>query len=236
MSSPAPESLNSESEGAQPAERWIACHECDAVFPMIAMKHRQDAYCPRCGGHLFAHREGTIQRSLALAIAAFCFFIPTVSLPLIQLDVLGLNSSVTLIEAVIELVQEQYWWTAFLVAACSIVVPFLEISLLIFVLGIALLERAGTLTIMLFRWWHVLRGWGMLEVYLIGILVAMVKLLDMASVTLGFGLYAFVGMLLMLLTMMLSLDPHEVWEQLDTQKTRRRSSNEDVAFVKEAGE
>ncbi|PPC76084.1 paraquat-inducible protein A [Pokkaliibacter plantistimulans] len=194
---------------------WLACHECDAVFRKQAIDVRFDAYCPRCGCHLYASRPDTVRRTLALSLTGLILFFPAVLLPIIGLDVLGMSNSATLIAAVMALFNEGYWWTSFLVLACSIAVPLIEMLSLTVVLIAISLDHYNPWVKSMFKFWHLLKGWGMLEVYLIGVLVSMVKLLDMASVHIGLGLYAFIGMLLMTLLMTLSLDTEEVWEFLE---------------------
>jgi paraquat-inducible protein A len=59
-----------------------------------------------------------------------------------------------------------------------------------------------------------LREWGMLEVYLMGILVAIVKLIDMADLSLGVGLVCFVALLLVQIWLEVTMSPHQIWEAL----------------------
>lgn len=72
----------------------------------------------------------------------------------------------------------------------------------------------------LYRSYHHLREWGMLEVYLMGILVSIVKLMDMADLTLGVGLFCFVALLLAQVWLEVTMSPQQVWEALEDDDAR----------------
>ncbi|WP_446941597.1 paraquat-inducible protein A [Pseudomonas aeruginosa] len=73
---------------------------------------------------------------------------------------------------------------------------------------------AGHIGMLLYRGYHHLREWGMLEVYLMGILVSIVKLIDMADLSLGIGLACFVALLFTQVWLEVTMSPHQVWEAL----------------------
>ncbi|MNT76087.1 Paraquat-inducible protein A [compost metagenome] len=68
--------------------------------------------------------------------------------------------------------------------------------------------------LLFYRIYHHLRDWGMLEVYLMGILVAIVKLADIADLSLGIGLLCFVGLLLVQVWLEVTMSPHQIWRAL----------------------
>jgi paraquat-inducible protein A len=68
--------------------------------------------------------------------------------------------------------------------------------------------------LLLYRIYHHLRDWGMLEVYLMGVLVALVKLSDLAELTLGLGLVCFIGLLLIQVWLEVAMSPHQIWQAL----------------------
>ncbi|MFB9885457.1 paraquat-inducible protein A [Balneatrix alpica] len=192
----------------------LLCHECDALVDLPELQPGQDAFCPHCGAHLASARPDTLRQTLALALAGLLLYVPANLLPLLSMDVMGQHRQVTLWEAVLALYQNGAWVAAGLVLLCSMLVPLLELWILFQVSLLLLLkQRWGVRT--LFAAWYWLRDWGMLEVYMISILVSMVKLLDMAQIHIGLGLYTFAAMLLVALLIGLTCDPHEIWQRLE---------------------
>lgn len=66
--------------------------------------------------------------------------------------------------------------------------------------------------LLLYRIYHHMKDWGMLEVYLMGVLVAIVKLADMASITIGLGLVCFVSLLMVQVLLEVVMSPHQIWQ------------------------
>lgn len=70
-----------------------ACHECDLLVTGHAVEEGQKAVCPRCGAVLFENKPDTINRTLALTIAGLFLFWPANLLPILSLNIMGLNPS-----------------------------------------------------------------------------------------------------------------------------------------------
>ena len=68
-----------------------------------------------------------------------------------------------------------------------------------------------------FRWVERLQPWAMMEVYLLGVIVAYVKLQDLATVHLGVALYAFVGTIILMAAADARFEPHAIWRRLAPQ-------------------
>lgn len=175
----------------------------------------QLAECPRCGHDLYNHRSHMVRRSLALVLTALLLYVPANFLPIMQLNLLGRTSHETVWSGVIGLYESGMQGVAVIVFLCSMAIPLLKLLCQLCVLlsissGIG--REYGKL---LYRIYHHLREWGMLEVYLMGILVSIVKLADMADLSLGIGLGCFIGLLLVQVWLEVTMSPHQVWEALD---------------------
>jgi paraquat-inducible protein A len=121
----------------------------------------------------------------------------------------------TLITGVKELFQQDMWIVAWVVLLTTIVMPLLELTGMLFVLVPLKLQRRPWKLALLFRAVRTFRPWGMMEVFMIGILVAVVKLVKMASIIPGTALYAFMVLIFVLAASAAALDPHIVWKKLD---------------------
>ncbi|MDO9322354.1 MAG: paraquat-inducible protein A [Pseudomonas sp.] len=199
-----------------PLEELVGCHECDMLLrkPQLATGDR--AECPRCGFVLYSHNHQVIRRSLALVLAALLLYIPANFLPIMQINVLGQSSEDTIWSGVLSLYDAGGLLKsiALVVFLCSMVIPLIKLLIQLLVLLSIRLNLGRGYGLLLYRMYHHLREWGMLEVYLMGILVSIVKLIDIASPTLDFGLACFVALLLVQVWLEVTMEPHQIWEAL----------------------
>ena len=173
------------------------------------------AKCPRCGHVVCQPVYNSIEKSMALAVTGLLLFVPAVSLPLLTLSILGQSEQETMLSGIVVLYQGGYSWVAVLVGLCSVLIPLLKLLLILYItVGLSVKNYCKGLA-KSFRLYHRLNTWGMLEVYLLGILVSIVKLLDVAEVVPGIGLYCFGGLLLITVLLSAALDKGAVWEAIE---------------------
>jgi len=198
-----------------PLDALVACHECDLLLrkPELELGHR--AQCPRCGYELFSRRRQVTQRGLALVLSALLLYIPANFLPIMHLSLLGQTSQETVWSGVLGLYDSGMQSIALVVLLCSMVVPLFKLLCQLLVLLSIQFNRGRHWGMWLYRIYHHLREWGMLEVYLMGILVAMVKLADLAALTLGLGLFCFIALLLVQVCLEVVMSPQQIWQALD---------------------
>lgn len=197
-----------------PIEQLIGCHECDLLMRKPSIEDGERAECPRCGYELFSHRHQVVHRSLALVIAALLLYVPANFLPIMQLNLLGQTTVDTLWSGVLGLYGSGMQGIALVVFLCSMAVPLLKLLCQLAVLLSIRLDVGRGYGLLLYRIYHHLRDWGMLEVYLMGILVAIVKLVDLADLSLGLGLFCFIALLLVQVWLEVTMSPHQIWEAL----------------------
>jgi paraquat-inducible protein A len=197
-----------------PLDDLIACHECDLLLRKPPLQHNEKALCPRCGYELYAHRHNVVNRSLALVLAALLLYIPANFLPIMQLHLLGQTSDDTVWSGVLGLYNSQMHLIAVVVFLCSMAIPLLKLLCQLAVLLSIRLDIGRSYGLLIYRIYHHLREWGMLEVYFMGVLVAMVKLLDLAQLNIGIGLVCFISLLLVQVWLEVVMSPHQIWVAL----------------------
>lgn len=197
-----------------PIEQLVACHECDLLMRKPVLQDGESAECPRCGYELFSHRHHVVRRSLALVLTALLLYVPANFLPIMQLNLLGQTSQDTVWSGVIGLYESGMQGIAVVVFLCSMAVPLLKLLCQLLVLLSIRTDFGRSYGLLLYRIYHHMREWGMLEVYLMGILVAMVKLMDMADLSLGLGLFCFIALLLVQVWLEVTMSPHQIWQAL----------------------
>ncbi|MCP3849430.1 MAG: paraquat-inducible protein A [Gammaproteobacteria bacterium] len=187
--------------------------------------------CPRCGHVLYKQKHNTISISLAYTLTALIFFYPAVTQPIMSLNMSGFSQEQSLIEGARILLSEEYYLVAILTFLSSLLVPLVRLILLLYVTLSLSLDYFHRSLLWSFRLYHHLEEWGMLDVYMLGVIVSVVKLLSMADVQAGFGLLAYAGLLLASIMATISLNHHEVWEQLLTKKNACHSSTKRQAAI-----
>jgi paraquat-inducible protein A len=195
-----------------------ACHDCDLLHHLGAIPARGAARCGRCGGMLRRRRPGGIERTLALASAAAVLFAVANVFPFLSFDMKGQETRTTLLTGVFDLYEQGAVGIAALVLITAVAAPMLQIALLLHVLGPLHLGRTPWQMARAFRLLRRVQPWSMMEVFLLGIVVAVTKLMGMAEVVPGLALWAFALLIVVLAGALASLDPQDVWERLEARR------------------
>jgi paraquat-inducible protein A len=188
----------------------IACEGCDALHTRPVLQRREIARCARCGTELERHPGGQGERMLPLTIASLVLLVIANTFPIVQIELSGNDSQTTLFGAVFVLANEGRGLVALIVLATTILFPLLQLTVLLYLLLPAREPGPPAGFDWLLRTIQSLRPWGMIEVFLLGVLVAIIKLSSMAIIVPGPALWAFVALTL-LLTAVLSFDPRRLW-------------------------
>lgn len=193
----------------------IACHDCDLLQEEIDLAHGATAHCARCDSVLYRRSSREPDWILALTVAAgILFFIANV-FPIVALELQGNRTTTTLLGMVYALAAQGKGTVAFMVLITTIVIPAVEIIVLSFLL---FSMRAGRLLpgmAILLRGLESLHPWNMAEVFLLGVLVSLVKLIQMAAIEPGAALWSFAAMVLLLCAAYASFNPRDFWRALD---------------------
>jgi paraquat-inducible protein A len=192
-----------------------ACAECDLLLNPAQPAMGDKAQCPRCGYLLQRPRKQSIERTFALSVAGLILILPANLLPLVGIKVLGNTRDGTLWSGVATLYQEDMWAVAILVFLSSILFPLVNIVLSLLVSGHLYFRKPNRHLPRWMRWLQHIEEWAMLEVYTLGIIVACVKLASMAELRFGFGLYAFVALLIVNAMLASSLDQYLFWRRIE---------------------
>jgi len=157
---------------------------------------------------------GGLRRVLALQWTALILWFIANMLPFLSLVVQGHEQVTTLMGASLTLYQEGMGWLAFVVALTTVVGPALLIlSSLYLLLGIRS-KRMLPGARKLLAWISHLRPWAMLDVFLLGVIVSFVKLVDLADVVIGPSFYAFIALMLVSAAAMSAFEPRLLWNRL----------------------
>jgi paraquat-inducible protein A len=196
----------------------IGCHDCDAVVEEPRVPNGGSAICQRCGGTLFRRHLQTVEVTLALAVSAWILLILANTYPLLVFELQGQTSEATLASGVSALWRRKEYLVSGLVFLTTMFAPACQVLLLLFVLAPLHFKWRIPGGALAFRWVERFRPWSMMEVFLIGIMVALVKLSEMANIRAGLALWAFLLLIPTLAGALAFLDPEIVWRRIEEAK------------------
>ncbi len=195
----------------------LICEECDTLTAVRRVPFGVTAQCGVCGNVLFRERRDSIRRATALTLAAFILLLIAHAFPFMTFTMEGNSTSGTILGSVYALWHDGYWELALVVLAMASLVPFARLALGLWVLVPLAMGRLAPGTFELFGLYSRFQTWAMIEVYLIGVLVAYTKLVDLATIDLGPAMWAFGGLIVCTAAADNVLDPRAVWWRLAPQ-------------------
>jgi paraquat-inducible protein A len=192
----------------------LACHECDLLQTAAEVPEGGVLRCRRCHGELYSNRAHSLDRAFALSLGAAVLLMIANAYPIVGLSVNGTLVETTLIGAVRVLYKDGIWPLAALVFVTTILTPFLQVASMLWMLVPLRVNRVPWGAAFVFRLARLVQPWGMTEVLIIGLLVALVKLAHIASVVTGVGLWSFGALMLVLAAAAAAFDSRALWTRI----------------------
>ncbi|TAL99057.1 MAG: paraquat-inducible protein A [Paraburkholderia sp.] len=196
--------------------KLIACHECEFLQWETLLPQGGTAKCRRCGAALYKSSPATFDRALAFTLAAAILFVVANCFPIFGLWVNGTLVETTLLGAASHLYMNGMWPIAGLVLVTTLLMPSLNIAVVICLLlplHIGHVPQRPELGLRLLR--HV-APWGMIEVLVLAMLVALVKLQHFATVVPGIATWAFGAVMVLLAAAAAEFNSREIWARVDS--------------------
>ncbi|MEY8768953.1 membrane integrity lipid transport subunit YebS [Erwinia sp. ACCC 02193] len=193
-----------------PQARYQRCPQCDTLFSLPDVKSNQSAHCPRCNARILNGRDWSMTRLAAMAVTMLLLMPFAFSEPLLTIRLLGTTIRASLLEGIIQMAQQGNVITASMVAFCTIGAPatlVASIGWLFF--GDRLGLNLRPVLLMLDR----LKEWVMLDIYLVGIAVASIKVQDYADINPGTGLLAFLSLAALSLVTLIHINVEQLWHR-----------------------
>ena len=193
----------------------VACHECDLLQRVPELPPGGKARCSRCGNTVAARPSASLDRALALTLTAAIVFIIAHTTSLMGLSAVGRSSSTTIFGGVLQMWEDGERITAVIVMFCAGIAPGAYLAFMLTVLLAVRRPPAPLWVGEMMRWGHHMHPWSMNEVMILGILVALIKIAELATVEAGIGMYAMGGLVVLFPAIALSIDEHETWRRIE---------------------
>ena len=196
--------------------RLRVCHECDLLLALPVLKTGEKADCPRCNHTLVRRQTNAAERSLALAIATLILLGLSLSFPFLGFSLQGLGNGIALTETVSSLVVFEQPLVALIIMLTVLVLPLLYLCALCWLCVGIIRGQPLAQSPLIARTLNHVTPWMMADVFVIGTLVSMIKIIGMAEVELGLSFWTLCGYALLLLFTSQSVDRDWLWQALDS--------------------
>ena len=195
----------------------ISCHCCHLICQMPETKRDPEIACPRCGTRMYQRKPDSLARAWALVIAAIVFYIPANVMPISVTTALGTAEGDTIMSGVIYFIQSGSWPIALVIFVASIFVPVLKMLILLFLLVSVQMKskwRPMDRT-RLYRIIETIGRWSMVDIFVITIMAALIKLGALADFAAGPGAVYFAAVVVLTILAAMSFDPRLIWDSLE---------------------
>jgi paraquat-inducible protein A len=199
--------------------RYSACHFCDTLHDFQTLEEGTAARCARCGGLLYQNRPASLARASAFSLAALFLMVLVHVFPFLTMDVASMRKSLTLVGAASALMEENAPILGSSILLFTVVTPLVLAGGMLYVCAPLMLGRAAPAACVVAKWMYRCEPWNMVEVFLLGVLVSLLKLAKVADVAFGIGFWAFAGVMLCMAGAVAGIDREELWDRLEVAKS-----------------
>jgi paraquat-inducible protein A len=205
----------------------IACATCGLLQRVEPLEPGTVAECDRCGEVVSERKTGSLATTAALALAALILYVPANVYPILSMNLHGAYTESTVWDGCVSLFRSRQWFVATVVFLASIAIPLFKLLGLFFLVATA---RFGSAVgphqrLWIHRFIKLIGPWALLDVFLLAVLVALVKLDKLATSLPGPGLVAFTAVVVLTILASASFDPRLIWNKEDGQDGRRTQSS-----------
>lgn len=191
------------------------CHFCDTLHVAEPIPEGSRVDCICCGATLFQNRSASLVRVTAFSVTALFLMLVVHSAPFISMDAGGMRTVLTLPGAAKALIDDGSLIVGCGVALFTIVTPLILSGGLVYVCGPLLFGKSAPGAKMVTRWMSRTEPWNMIEVFLLGVLVSLLKLGHLAELHFGVGFWAFAALMFCMAAAVAAIDKRELWDRLE---------------------
>ena len=197
----------------------VGCHFCDTLHEARPLPEGTAARCTCCGALLYQNRPASLARATAFSLAGLILMVVVHWFPFLTMDAASIRTSLGLVAAARALIDQGSWVLGLAVALFTIVTPLTLASGLIYVCAPLMFGRAAPGAWIVAKWLNRAEPWNMIEVFLLGVLVSLLKLNMVADVHFGMGFWAFAALMLCMAAAVSGIDRNELWDRLEVARS-----------------
>lgn len=190
------------------------CHDCSLSVALPKLAHKEKASCPRCHSHLTAYHAFAYDYVLAFAIAAFIFLISSIPYDFIAFSAGGQTQVIDVPSSIRVLIENDYLGLAIIQLLAILLIPGLVLLGIIYLTGALKMGHRPRYGALVFKMIYTLMPWSMAEIFLVGVLVSLIKIISLADIDMGMSFYSFVGFVVCMSAMLMYLDKRQLLDDI----------------------
>ncbi len=196
-------------------DQLTACEGCDLLLPATEPPPGHSTVCPRCDTTISGRSTHSIAKTLALSISGLLLYLPALTLPLMTFESLGFRDSTNIVESILIFFHTGYYFVAFMMLISALIFPLVLLAL-IFTLSLHLrLKRYPPFLAQIFRTYLKLEEWAMVEVYLLGVMITIIKMSGNAAIYYHPGIFCFSALVLISMAITTVIDKDFFWKKIE---------------------
>mgnify|MGYP000070715769 FL=1 len=196
-------------------ENITTCEECDFVNSIPPLRRGERFRCQRCAHVLVNVHKHVSVRIMGSGLSALLMLAMSLSFPFLGFSSNGIERTVSLFDTLSVLLSQGYLVLSILLSLALFVFPVVYLLAILFLVWsfqhqyvLKFVQRYCV------RWLLVIEPWLMVDVFLVGILVALVKMSSLADISLELSFWAFCGYVILLLKTMVLVDKRWLWNKV----------------------
>ena len=191
-----------------------ACPDCDLLVSVTEAQAGYAVLCPRCGSTLHKKTAGSVAKTLALSGTGLILYLPAIGLPLMTFQSLGFSDSANILESVLNFYRNDYYFVSLMVLLSAVVFPLVLLSGIFFISLQLYRRRFSPVLARIFRLYEHFEEWAMVEVYLLGIMITVIKMSGSSDITFRSGVICFTLLVLITLAISTVIDRELFWQMI----------------------
>lgn len=195
------------------------CHVCDTLHIAEALPEGTAARCKCCGSVLYQNRPASLARATAFSATSLILMVVVHAFPFLTMDAAGIRTTLNLAAAARSLVEEGSPLLGVAVVLFTIIAPLMLAGGLIYVCAPLMAGKAAPGAFTVAKWLNRTEPWNMIEVFLLGVLVSLLKLGKVADVHFGLGFWAFGALMICMAAAVAGIDRDELWDRLEVARS-----------------
>lgn len=195
--------------------KLIICHKCHTLHEKVPIKDGTKALCSKCNIVLYKNDKYVLERTLALVITAFISLIVAFKFTVVTININGLEQSLNLSSLFMVALENKQYIVGMMLLFLIVIFPFAILISMFFLIVYMKMGKSEYLVKRLLILLAHLRPWSMVDIFFISLLVAMVKLFDIAQIELGVSFAAFIFTLFLDAIITKNISFYELWEYHD---------------------
>lgn len=208
------------------SDNYVSCPDCDLLLFQKMTGHGYNTRCSRCGKKINKHISNSIEKALILSTIGLLLYPPAVFLPLLTFKAFIFSESANIIETILNLYTSDYIFISVMVAISALIFP-LVLLLTVFLVSLQLkFNRTTPFLKRLLRTYFYLGEWAMIEVYLLGVLITVVKMYDSSQIVFHLGFFCFSALVILNLSLSSVIDRNLFWQRISGKNNSGKAATE----------